>query len=327
MGAGLIWDYVHRSILDDLSDRFEVTAFCARSDKTRKKVAAQFPGAVSVKDYKHLVALTTVDAVVVLTPIPLNAPVAISSLRSGKSVFLEKPVATSSDEARHIQRAMRESGKMVYTLEQAPYNHNITTIKNRLRKEELGRPISFERANCNTLLAEKGADNSYGETLWRQRPKFPLGLLFDGGIHDLALLGDLFGEPKTFYARGKNLRPDFGQYDWTMTMIEYGSGVTGSYLYSGLLGNQANYLIVRCEYGTMHLIDDELFISHRDDKTAKPLLVDEANAYTIMWRHFAQCIRQQSAPYYSLERAITDIAGMEAIERSLRNGTVESLQL
>jgi predicted dehydrogenase len=49
-----------------------------------------------------MLKLDYIDAIVVLTPIQLNALVTTEALRADKYVFVEKPVATSLDEVEQI---------------------------------------------------------------------------------------------------------------------------------------------------------------------------------------------------------------------------------
>src|SRR4029077_15995339 len=53
----------------------------------------------------------TVNAVYVATPVFLHAPRTIQSLRAGKHVLCEKPMAMNEAEARTMQQAAEQSGK------------------------------------------------------------------------------------------------------------------------------------------------------------------------------------------------------------------------
>ena len=88
IGPGLIWQFKHRPVLDRLTGDFAVTAFCASSDRRQADVARDYPGVPFVTDLDTFVHRDDVDAVVVLTPIPLNGPVALAALRAGKDVFV-----------------------------------------------------------------------------------------------------------------------------------------------------------------------------------------------------------------------------------------------
>jgi len=63
-------------------------------------------------DYKKLIDSGCVDAVIVATPHPLHAQIAIYALRSGLHVLSEKPIDISVTKARELNRVALSSGKV-----------------------------------------------------------------------------------------------------------------------------------------------------------------------------------------------------------------------
>src|SRR5687767_584961 len=102
IGAGLIWIRTHKPILETMTDAFAPLAFCDVSEERRAALAQEFPEARVLADYHSLLDLPEVEAVLVLTPIALNAPVAHAALRAGKHVIMEKPLARSVAEGRAL---------------------------------------------------------------------------------------------------------------------------------------------------------------------------------------------------------------------------------
>src|SRR5688572_5269342 len=84
IGTGLIWIRTHRSILETLGDAFVPIAFCDLDEQRRATLMHDFPDATVVSDYQELLAMPSVEAVLVLTPIALNAPMARAALLAGK---------------------------------------------------------------------------------------------------------------------------------------------------------------------------------------------------------------------------------------------------
>jgi predicted dehydrogenase len=176
VGPGLIWENSHRSVLDRMSDHFAISAFSASSERSRQKVARDYPEALFFRDYHELAASPAVDAVVVLTPIALNAPVAMAALRAGKDVFMEKPMARSAEEARELARVAREAGRRVFVLEQSAYRP-WGPVLDVLHSGEIGDLVMFDRTAHDLFDATDHPVRGYGTTDWRIHPEFPLGTL------------------------------------------------------------------------------------------------------------------------------------------------------
>jgi predicted dehydrogenase len=66
-------------------------------------------------DYRDLVADPAIQAVLVVTPPALNAPIALEAIKHRKAVLLEKPLALNSTEGRHIVEAANQAGVPLMT--------------------------------------------------------------------------------------------------------------------------------------------------------------------------------------------------------------------
>lgn len=70
-----------------------------------------YPQAERFRDYRVMLdKLTGIDAVMIATPDHMHAPIALAALRSGKHVYVEKPMAHSIEEARVMARVAKETG-------------------------------------------------------------------------------------------------------------------------------------------------------------------------------------------------------------------------
>jgi predicted dehydrogenase len=77
-------------------------------------VAASYGGAV-VADWRKLVQLDDLDAVVISTPPHLHAEMCIKALESGKHVLCEKPLARTAEECRLILMVAEQNERFVAT--------------------------------------------------------------------------------------------------------------------------------------------------------------------------------------------------------------------
>lgn len=320
IGPGLIWDKVHRDIVRSMGNTFEVTALSARSEETREKARNQFPHAAIHPDYRDLITDDRVEAVVILTPIPLNAPVTLEVLAAGKHAIVEKPMATAVSDAREIIEAERGASGNVYILEQHPHKSFVPEVRSILEEGLLGRVLHFEQVVHNHLEAGgEGEPRSWGDTEWRQENAFPLGNIFDGGIHNIALLQTLFGPPKWVSSLGSNVRPTFGEYDTITSLFGYEEELIGSFSHSGYLHNLQNYMIIRGDEGVMEVGERSITIRYADGGVEERRVPYEQESRT-MWREIGNAIASNRAAAYSTERTLLDLQVLECIEKSLKEG-------
>ncbi len=326
VGPGIIWHRAHKQALKKLSKHYSPAAFCSRTRERREKAASEFPGAKTFSDYNELVQSPEIDAVLVTTPIKLNAPVAIAALKAGKDVYLEKPMATSLEEAEEIIGLERSSGRNVFVLEQIPYSDAWDRLIEVLNSGEIGDAVMYDKASHNLLDASVDPDG-YGGTEWRIDAEFPLGGFFDGGIHAIALLATIFGPPKSVYAAGQSLREGYGEYDNINMLFEYESGLQGFFSFSSYLSDSRNYFRVRCTKGLVALEDRKFTIELASGKsrTYEPEEGPERNPHFNMWRKITKSRIAGKPPLYTTQMARRDISTLLAVERSIKSGSKISL--
>jgi scyllo-inositol 2-dehydrogenase (NADP+) len=321
VGPGLIWENAHRPVLDRMAGRVSLVAFSATREASRQKVARDYPGAAFFTDYHELVRQPDVDVVVVLTPIPLNAPVALAALQAGKHVMVEKPMARTLNEARALVAAARERNLQLLVLEQFGYRPSVGMLRELLRSGAIGDLIMYDRVSHSMYDAARHSTRGYGTTAWRIHPDFPLGTLFDGGHHSIAQLSRLFGRPQAVTASGVQLRPEYGQYDQVLMLFEYASGLRGVFSHSDSLGGGRNYFHVRGKQGVATVERQRVVVTNNEGNEVRTVDLDDADTYGAMWRELVDCVQQGRSPSYIMEDALDDLATLLAVARSVEEGT------
>jgi len=319
IGPGLIWQLKHRPVLDRLNGDFAVTAFCASSDRHKADVARDYPGVPFVTDVDAFVQRDDVDAVVVLTPIPLNGPVALAALRAGKDVFLEKPMAHRLEDGQALVETAGRMGKRLWVLEQDAYARRWRQVRDVVQSGEIGEPVVYDQVAHWPLDDGLYARGGYGQTAWRIQPDFPLGILFDGGHHLIATLSTLFGPASWVFASGVALRPTFGEYDHVLMQFGYVGKLRGTLSYSSLLGSNCNYFHIRGTEGLAAVEDDRLTVT-RDDGGTRTLELPAEDMHKQMWRAMAECIAQNRKPDYTKECALRDLETLFEVEKAIKTG-------
>lgn len=316
VGPGLIWDNRHRGVVLSMPESFEVAAFSSRTEATLRKAGGQVPQARLFTDYSELFRSPEVDAVVLLTPIPLNGRLTLEALDAGKPVFVEKPFALSTEEGRSIVEAETRTGYPVYVLEQAPYAPVWDRIAADISAGRIGQPATYERVKHVFLDAEEDQTSGYGQTQWRIDTQFPLGNLFDGGIHDLAVYAKLFGSPKRVRARGRSFRESYGEYDQVSMLFSYPDGMTGYYSHSALLGGERNYFTIRGTEGLIHVSENERVLESKRG-TREELPGDGGTPHERMWAALAEAAAAGREAPYTSHNALRDLSLLERIAESL----------
>ena len=112
VGCGGIANGKHMPALKKC-DNVEMIAFCDIIEERAVKAAADYgtEGAKVFTDYRDLLAMKDIEVVHVLTPNYKHAEISIAALDAGKHVMCEKPMATTSAEARAMCDAAARNGK------------------------------------------------------------------------------------------------------------------------------------------------------------------------------------------------------------------------
>ncbi len=92
-------------------------------------------------DVAEVCADPEVDAVVVVTPEAAHRAIAVVALEAGKHVIVEKPLATTDEDAAAMVEAARASGKLMMTALLLRFDTRYAQLKDRL--PEIGRPRSL----------------------------------------------------------------------------------------------------------------------------------------------------------------------------------------
>lgn len=332
VGPGLIWHSVHKPNIQRLSDAFTVGGFVSRSEKSRREATRGFPGSKTYDHLEQALSDPEIDGVVVLTPIAMNATVASAALRAGKDVYLEKPAAMSLAQCTMLETSAAESGRSIYVLENQAYDGKIAAVSTAITEGRIGRVVGFDAVSHIYFGGERNQTGDYAATTWRMNPEFPLGIVFDGGVHDLAAFQTLFGTPSRVSATGTVLRPGFGEFDVVRMRIVYGSGVDGFYSHGAACAGGDNHFTIRGTEATIRVEREALTIITRDGSRERLSFPDGAS-HDRMWDAIAADLSRSTADegqhdtpaIYTLNHALADVRTLLAAERSIRLQRDEAL--
>lgn len=152
----------------------------------------RYPDVAFVRSVAELL-LRPCDLVVVATPNPSHQAIARQCLEAGRHVVVDKPFATTRDEARDLVRLAKAQGRLLSVYQERRYTGDFVTVQRVISDGLLGPVVRYE-AHFDRFRPElkPGA--------WREQPLPGSGVWFDLGPHllDQALL--LFGTPQALSA-------------------------------------------------------------------------------------------------------------------------------
>ena len=162
-----------------------------------------------------------VQAVYVATPVFLHGPQTIQSLRAGKHVLCEKPMAMNEAEARMMLDAAAASGKTLGVAYYRRFYPKVQRAKQLLAEGAIGKAVLAE-LTCHSWFDGKG------ERSWLVDPtKSGGGPLLDIASHRIDVVNYFFGQPLRASGHLSNAVHHYAVEDNATVMIDYEGGVRG----------------------------------------------------------------------------------------------------
>jgi predicted dehydrogenase len=90
----------------------QIMAVCDVYER-RKRATAEEHNAKGFLDYREVLAMSEVDAVIVATPDHWHARIALDALGQGKDVYLEKPMVHTTEEVKQLIETVRDTKRVV----------------------------------------------------------------------------------------------------------------------------------------------------------------------------------------------------------------------
>jgi predicted dehydrogenase len=163
-----------------------------------------------------------VQAVYVATPVFLHARQTIQSLRAGKHVLCEKPMAMNEAEAHLMVQTAEQCDRIFGVAYYRRAYPKVLHAKELLAAGVIGKPVLAE-LTCHEWRDEAGSQRS-----WLIDPaQAGGGPLYDIASHRIDVLNFLFGQPVRACGHLSNVVHHYAVEDNATVMIEYAGGVRG----------------------------------------------------------------------------------------------------
>ena len=319
IGAGA-WGLNHVRAIE-AEPRCELVVVADPDPRTFEHVAALTPSARCVADPDELLAMAQVDAVVIASPAPTHASLAVSALAAGKHILVEKPLAMTAQDARAVETARRASGCVGMVGHLMVYHPAVVRLRELLQSGALGQLhyLHSTRVNLGRLRRDENA-------------------LWSFGPHDLSMIDYLLDgrEPQSVTARGQCvLQP--GVEDVVFLTLRYATGEMANIHLSWLNPRKERRLTLVCSQKMVEFDDvaaDKLriydkgydrppefteyaqYLTLRDGDVHIPQIAMH-EPLRLQLRHFLDCIEHGRSPHTDLESAVRVVRVLEAAARSL----------
>ena len=124
--------------------RVESLTICDQDAEVLQTIGDRLEVANRVSSLDEILGNDDIDAVHLVTPIPVHAEQTVAVLKAGKHCACTVPMATKIDDLHAIVAAQRESGKVYMGMETAVYTRRFKYVQDMLKNGEIGR-IQFLR--------------------------------------------------------------------------------------------------------------------------------------------------------------------------------------
>ena len=254
-GKGAFIGGVHR-IAARLDGHWDLVAGAFSSDPERAAQSAAELGIAAQRSYDSFAAMAKaeaarpdgIDAVAIVTPNHLHAPVATAFLRAGIPVICEKPLATTVEDAEALVKLVAETG-LPFILTQTYTGYPMVREARALvAAGRIGRVRHVQVEYLQDWLAKPVESSGNKQAAWRTDPaqSGPGGCIADIGTHAFNLATFVTGlVPSAVLADLTAFGPDRTLDDNTAILLRFGGGAKGMIWASQIAPGAKNGLCIR----------------------------------------------------------------------------------
>jgi predicted dehydrogenase len=296
------------------------------ADLDRKKLATlerRYPAVETTTDFQDLLLDPHIDAIAVATPVSSHFELGMAVLRAGKHLWLEKPMAETSLQARKLIDEAERRKRVLFVDHTFIYTGAVRKMAEIIGAGELGRVYYYDSIRVNLGLFQRD-----------------VSVISDLAVHDFSILDLLLGEhPVAVSASGINHFPGTPENLAYITLF-YDSGVIAHVNVSWLAPVKVRQILIG---GSRKMItyddlqpsekikiydkgvsftDDpqkilEMRVGYRTGDMWAPK-VDATEALRVEGEHFVDCIERSKTPRTDGRLGLRVVELIEAATSSMR---------
>lgn len=302
IGCGIAARKLHFPVLQKLKDKFEVKMVCNHTEPKAKSFAEMLGGVNYVLDYHELLSNPQIEAVLIILPIHLNYRVTLDSLKAGKHVLLEKPIAANLEEGRKMLLFKKLYPQVKMVAENFRFRNTFHRAKEIIESGKIGKPY----ASIWNIFYEIKPDNEYAQTQWRIHHQYPGGFITDGGVHNVAALRMLLGEIVETHAFSKSIKPDLGDTDTFSMQFKTEQNIHGVLnIFVSTVGYGQNDFHIFADKGSLLIEGNDIILKGDDGKEYRESIEDDGG-YKNQLEDFYKAVRDNMENQSPFEESFRD---------------------
>ncbi len=308
--------------------RGEPVAFVETRKERIEQLKEKYPDAIIGTDFLKVLQICKPDVVVAAGPDFLHGPQCLAALEAGCHVLIEKPMATSVEDARMLLEAEERTGKIIMVDYTMRYSHPWGTMMQAAREGRIGKIFylaGFYIHDMWNWYDEKGKNC----TPWRVDKDNPQNILFGGGCHGLDMvLYVMENDPVTeVYCCGNRLSgSNMPIEDCFLVSMKFESGAVGKVFVTagcnrGDMGNMFE------AYGTDGTLVDGRLLRRTSEPELLPQSsnIQKGHGWNLTVRDFLDVLDGKRENWMNSTFGARNVSICDAAMKSLRTGNVETV--
>jgi predicted dehydrogenase len=307
--------YWGKNLVRNFAELGVLRAICDTNQEALDRFKQQYQ-VETVTEFHQILAIPQVRAVVIATPAPTHATLAIEALVAGKDVFVEKPLALTLEDAVAVQSMAQQYDRILMVGHLLEYHPALVKLRCLANDGKIGK---LQYLYSNRLST--GKVRSEENVLWSFAP------------HDIcAILGFVGQLPLTVRATGSCHLGNVE--DVCLINLEFKDSIKAHIFVSWFHPFKEQRLVVIGDAGTAVFDDvssDQKLVIYDQQtefqgqtpvlkslsQTPVPLIL--AEPLQLECKHFLDCIQNRQPPLTGIQNGIDVLTVLQAAQRSLES--------
>lgn len=183
-------------------------------ERTNKNIEKDYPGVKSYASIAEILSDSTIDLVVVNTPIYSHYEYALAALNAGKHIIVEKAFTTNLPEALALDTLAKSKSKHIFVYQNRRLDSDFQTVKKIVDAGVLGELVEVE-------IRYDRFNGAQSPKLHKEIPGPGAGIVKDLGPHLIDQAVYLFGSPEKIFADLRMTRPETQVDDYFEILFYY----------------------------------------------------------------------------------------------------------